>query len=75
MPIYEYECESCGHRVEMLRKMDDADAQLRCEKCGQAKVHRVQSVFAAGVSAAGRPAAVPNSPCGRCGDPRGSCAM
>ena len=23
MPLYEYQCEACGHRVEVLQKHDD----------------------------------------------------
>jgi len=25
MPLYEYRCQKCGKRFEMLRKMQDAD--------------------------------------------------
>ena len=32
MPIYEYQCESCGHRLEKIQKM--ADAPLKdCPAC------------------------------------------
>jgi len=33
MPLYEYECEKCGHRFETLVSLDKANAQ-RCEDCG-----------------------------------------
>ncbi len=33
MPIYEYECRECGHRVELLQGFDGR-APARCEQCG-----------------------------------------
>ena len=39
MPIYEYLCQKCGHKFEVLTTMDKRDEAV-CEKCG-AKVSRV----------------------------------
>ena len=33
MPIYEYQCEDCGHVVEAFQKMSDEPLTV-CEKCG-----------------------------------------
>ena len=33
MPIYEYECQSCGRRTEMLQRMADPPLTV-CENCG-----------------------------------------
>jgi putative FmdB family regulatory protein len=33
MPLYEYECESCAHRVEVIQKFSDAPISV-CPKCG-----------------------------------------
>jgi putative FmdB family regulatory protein len=41
MPIYEYECEKCGHRFEKIQKFSDAPIET-CEKCG-GPVHKMQS--------------------------------
>ncbi len=41
MPLYEYECEACGHRFETIRKFSDAPLET-CPKCGGA-VHKLQS--------------------------------
>jgi putative FmdB family regulatory protein len=41
MPMYEYECEKCGHRFEKIRKFSDAPLDT-CEKCG-GPVHKMQS--------------------------------
>lgn len=32
MPIYEYQCESCGHRVELIQQRSDAPL-AECPKC------------------------------------------
>jgi putative FmdB family regulatory protein len=32
MPIYEYECDECGHHVEALQKFTDPPI-LECERC------------------------------------------
>jgi putative FmdB family regulatory protein len=75
MPIYEYECESCGKVTEALRSMAQADDKLACEHCKGNKTHRMHSVTAA-VAGSGSDSAssLPAMPgCGRCGDPRGAC--
>ena len=41
MPLYEYECEKCGHRVEKIQKFSDPPLET-CEKCG-GPVHKMQS--------------------------------
>ena len=33
MPLYEYECDACGHRFEVIQKFSDAPVET-CEKCG-----------------------------------------
>ena len=32
MPLYEYECENCGHRFEVIQKFADAPL-AECPKC------------------------------------------
>ena len=34
MPIYEYQCQSCGKRMEKLQKINDA-ALTQCPECGK----------------------------------------
>ena len=41
MPLYEYECDACGHRFEIIRKFSDPPVD-RCPKCG-GQVHKLQS--------------------------------
>ncbi|HPW17281.1 MAG TPA: zinc ribbon domain-containing protein [Candidatus Aminicenantes bacterium] len=42
MPIYEYECKTCGERTEVLQKARDKPLD-KCPKCGGAVVKRVSS--------------------------------
>jgi putative FmdB family regulatory protein len=35
MPLYEYECEACRRRFEIIRKFSDPPVE-RCEVCGGA---------------------------------------
>lgn len=46
MPIYEYECISCGHKFELLRKFSDDDSDIKCPKCDKQETKRVISSFA-----------------------------
>lgn len=32
MPLYEYECDACGHRFEVIQKFSD-DPLTECPKC------------------------------------------
>ena len=34
MPLYEYECQACGHRFESIRKFSDPPIDT-CPRCGQ----------------------------------------
>jgi putative FmdB family regulatory protein len=42
MPLYEYECESCGHRFELIQRFADPPAE-RCASCGKEPVHKLLS--------------------------------
>lgn len=48
MPLYEYLCRNCGKTFEMLRRMKDADRDLRCPDCHSDEVEQVLSSFATG---------------------------
>lgn len=34
MPIYDYQCSSCGHKAEVMRKVSAANIEA-CPQCGQ----------------------------------------
>jgi len=33
MPLYEYQCDTCAHRFEVIQKFSDAAIEV-CPKCG-----------------------------------------
>lgn len=42
MPIYEYECPSCGHRMEAIQQLG-APALSNCPACGRTDLRRLVS--------------------------------
>ena len=42
MPIYEYECTSCGHVLDALQKVSD-DPLVHCPTCGEAALKKLLS--------------------------------
>lgn len=45
MPIYEYQCEACGDRTEVLQKMSDTP-KLECLACGESALKKKVSAVA-----------------------------
>jgi len=45
MPIYEYQCEACEHKLEKIQKMSD-DLLVDCPKCHQPKLKKLVSAAA-----------------------------
>ena len=45
MPIYEYQCQACDHKMEALQKMAD-DPLTRCPACEQDKLKKLISAAA-----------------------------
>jgi len=71
MPLFEYTCQSCGHRFEHLVRADREAACPHCDATSLTKHLSTFAVGAAGASAVERRAEAPAGPCGACGDPRG----
>ena len=42
MPIYEYECQACGHQLEAMQRMSD-DPLKDCPECGKAELKKLIS--------------------------------
>ena len=42
MPFYEYECQQCGHRAEVLQKIGDKPLK-KCPDCGKNKLKKLVS--------------------------------
>jgi putative FmdB family regulatory protein len=45
MPIYEYQCKSCGHELEKLQRMSDP-ALADCPACDESELQRLVSAAA-----------------------------
>lgn len=52
MPIYEYRCQDCGHRFEILQSLGAGGEGLACPRCAGAAPARQYSTFAARSGAA-----------------------
>jgi putative FmdB family regulatory protein len=42
MPLYEYQCDACGHRFEKIQKFSDPLID-QCPNCGEHQVHKLVS--------------------------------
>jgi putative FmdB family regulatory protein len=42
MPLYEYQCEACGKRFEVIRKFSDPPLET-CQLCGKGPIQRLLS--------------------------------
>ena len=42
MPIYEYQCQSCGHELEKLQRMSEIPLK-DCPDCGESELQRLVS--------------------------------
>ena len=74
MPLYEYECKSCGSQFEQL--VFNRDTKIACKSCGGQKVMRLLSTFAVSTAGTRSAKALEPGPCGPCGAPqRGMCGM
>ncbi len=45
MPIYEYKCDNCDHRLEKLQKISDNPAKT-CPECGKDTLRKLVSAAA-----------------------------
>lgn len=73
MPQYEYECESDGEVIVLLRPMADADKPVDDPSGRGRKFRRKMSVFGTSGSAGSGGGHVHSGPCCPCGKPQSSC--
>jgi len=43
MPIYEYQCRSCGVVFELFRGIGNHDDAMRCKVCGSSDLEKLMS--------------------------------
>ncbi len=41
MPIYEYECNSCGKVFEKMQNINDENREINCEYCGEKAYRKI----------------------------------
>ncbi len=67
MPTYEYRCEACGYKFEMLRSRSERDEPAECPECGAIGGRRLMSAcFMRTRTEGGGTAPVGGSPCASC---------
>ncbi|MGV8050353.1 MAG: zinc ribbon domain-containing protein [Anaerolineaceae bacterium] len=52
MPIYEYTCNNCGKRFELIKSISQVNAQTFCPNCSSDQVKRLPSLvnaFSSGI--------------------------
>jgi len=55
MPLYEYRCNDCDHRFEVLQHLNAGTEELLCPQCGGETLEKLFSTFAASAqSSAGK---------------------
>ncbi len=50
MPIFEYKCEKCETRFEVLHKTQNNENEITCPKCNSVENKKLFSAFSASVS-------------------------
>ncbi|HHV06039.1 MAG TPA: zinc ribbon domain-containing protein [Anaerolineaceae bacterium] len=72
MPLYEYECQSCGKHFELLRSICQADQPAKCPACANNDSKRLISLVNA--YSAGRNLGQGSASCSSCSSHNcGSC--
>jgi putative FmdB family regulatory protein len=54
VPIFEYKCKKCGHKMEFLEKSRAAEKHV-CEQCGSSDLQKLLSGFSVGHSKSSGP--------------------
>lgn len=47
MPVYEYQCRSCGMHFDLLVRFSELDKKPECPVCGSKETQKQISMFAA----------------------------
>ncbi|MBN2313246.1 MAG: zinc ribbon domain-containing protein [Sedimentisphaerales bacterium] len=65
MPIFEYKCKSCGHKMEFLEKGGQKHKHV-CERCQSSDLQKLFSGFAVGQGHDGSSRGNDSCPTGTC---------
>ena len=72
MPLYEYTCEDCHERAELLI---NSRTEPVCPKCGSKRMHKEFSTFSTTGEGGSASVASAESPGCCCMGPQGSCGL
>jgi putative FmdB family regulatory protein len=68
MPMFEYQCKKCGHRMDVLLKSSGEKLpKVVCEKCGSHATEKVIAGFSVGQGRSGTDTCSTCYPTGTCG--------
>lgn len=48
MPVYEYQCETCGENFDLFVRSATQETKPECPRCGSSKVKKAISLFGVG---------------------------
>jgi putative FmdB family regulatory protein len=46
MPVYEYQCNACDHKFELLQSVNARPEETSCPQCNEVNAQRLMSAFA-----------------------------
>ena len=55
MPLYEYHCEGCNHKFELIQSLSTKEEDTSCPRCNTQKAKRLMSAFASQIKGDHKP--------------------
>ncbi len=55
MPVYEYQCNTCGHKFERLQSVNARPEETTCPQCNAVNAQRLMSAFASQIKGDHKP--------------------
>lgn len=63
MPLYEYHCDGCDNRFEILQRIGEGPEGLSCPECGEEQLGKLFSTFASAGTDKSTPSMAPAGGC------------
>ena len=55
MPVYEYQCNTCDHKFELLQSVNARPEETSCPQCNEVNAQRLMSAFASQIKGDHKP--------------------
>ena len=65
MPLFDYQCQKCGHVAEFLENSENKKVH-RCEECGSTRMKKMISAFSVGAESGSSSGGGSSCPTGTC---------